>query len=288
MIYGYARCSTNEERQNIDRQIRDIQKLANEKIDKQNIYEEYESGTKVNRTELNKLLDKVKEGDTIVATEVSRITRSTKQLCEILELAKSRKLKLILGTFVVDCTKELDPMTEGMLKMMGVFSEIERNIISQRVKSGMENAKAKGKVVGRPEVTKEDIPANFYKNYQLYKDKKINVTDLSRLCGISRTTVYKYKKLIEDEIVDNHLLDKLEKLIIKMEKDYKNKIYIEEDYKLIIELHNELELKRQESIDKLCSKFDENGTREGTLRLNKKTEELFDRAEDIMVKYTDN
>ena len=197
MIYGYARCSTNEERQNIDRQIRDIQKLIDEKIDKQNIYEEYESGTKVNRTELSKLLDKVKEGDTIVATEVSRITRSTKQLCEILELAKNRKLKLILGTFVVDCTKELDPMTEGMLKMMGVFSEIERNMISQRVKSGMENAKAKGKIVGRPEVTKEDIPANFYKNYQLYKDGKINVTDLSRLCGISRTTVYKYKKLIE-------------------------------------------------------------------------------------------
>ena len=50
-------------------------------------------------------------------------------------------------------------MTEGMLKMMGVFSELERNIISQRVKSGMENAKSKGKAIGRPAVTADDIPA---------------------------------------------------------------------------------------------------------------------------------
>ena len=102
------------------------------------IYREYESGTKTNRAELQKLLDIVKPGDTILATEVSRITRSTKQLCDIIELAKNRKIKLVLGSFVVDCRKELDPMTEGMLKMMGVFAELERNMISQRVKSGME------------------------------------------------------------------------------------------------------------------------------------------------------
>ncbi|WP_072301132.1 recombinase family protein [Ruminococcus flavefaciens] len=93
------------------------------------------------RAELKKLLKIVNTGDTIISTEVSRITRSTKQLCEIIELAKTKHLKLILGTFIVDCSRELDPMTEGMLKMMGVFSELERNIISQRVKSGMEMQK---------------------------------------------------------------------------------------------------------------------------------------------------
>ena len=51
-------------------------------------------------------------------------TRSTKQLCEIIEVAKARRLKLIIGTFVVDCSGTLDPMTDGMLKMMGVFAEI--------------------------------------------------------------------------------------------------------------------------------------------------------------------
>ena len=70
---------------------------------------------------------------------------------------------------MVDCRKELDPMTEGMLKMMGVFAELERNMISQRVKSGMENAKSKGKAIGRPAVTADDIPAIFYRHYPKYQ-----------------------------------------------------------------------------------------------------------------------
>ncbi|MCP8421223.1 recombinase family protein [Clostridioides difficile] len=210
MVYGYARCSTDETKQNIDRQVKELKELG---AKKENIYLEYESGTKLDRVELNRLLEKVKPGDTIVATEVSRITRSTKQLCDILELAQEKKLKLILGGFVVDCTTELDPMTEGMLKMMGVFAEMERNMISQRVKSGMANAKAKGKQIGRRTTTSDDIPTIFMKHYPKYKlgveerekgiDSKdrrgINISELSRLCKMSRTTVYKYIKIIEND-----------------------------------------------------------------------------------------
>ena len=127
MIYGYARCSTDEVKQQIDRQVRELIELG---ATKETIYLEYESGTKTDRVELGKLLKVVKEGDTIVTTEVSRITRSTKQLCEIIELVQVKHLKLVIGAFVVDCSKgELDPMTEGMLKMMGVFAEMERNMI---------------------------------------------------------------------------------------------------------------------------------------------------------------
>ncbi|MCX0368449.1 recombinase family protein [Clostridium perfringens] len=197
MIYGYVRCSTDETKQNIDRQIRDIKLLANEKINY--IYKEFESGTKIDREELNKLLKVVGEGDTIVATEVSRISRSTKQLCEIIELAKDRKLKLILGAFIVDCTKELDPMTEGMLKMMGVFSEMERNMISQRVKSGIANARAKGKQIGRKETTVEDIPLIFIKHYPKLKQREINKSEFSRLTNLSRPTINKYIKILEGE-----------------------------------------------------------------------------------------
>ena len=146
MIYGYARCSTNDKLQDINRQIRELKLFG---ISDTELFTEYESGTKINRTELTKLLNTLSRGDTLVATEVSRITRSTKQLCDILEFAKEKQIKLILGSFVVDCASTLDPMTEGMLKMMGVFSELERNIISQRVKSGMQNAKAKGKSIGK-------------------------------------------------------------------------------------------------------------------------------------------
>lgn len=194
MVYGYARCSTNEELQDINRQVRELLQLG---VPHTNIYREYESGMKTNRVELNRLINTVKSGDTIISTEVSRITRSTKQLCEIIEFAKDRHIKLVLGTFVVDCTKELDPMTEGMLKMMGVFSELERNMISQRVKSGMQNAKAKGRKIGRPTTTAEDIPSVFYKHYPKYKKGEINKAEFSRLCELSYPTIYKYLKLVE-------------------------------------------------------------------------------------------
>ena len=194
MVYGYARCSTNEELQDINRQVRELLQLG---VPHTNIYREYESGMKTNRVELNRLINTVKSGDTIISTEVSRITRSTKQLCEIIEFAKDRHIKLVLGTFVVDCTKELDPMTEGMLKMMGVFSELERNMISQRVKSGMQNAKAKGRKIGRPTTTAEDIPSVFYKHYPKYKKGEINKAEFSRLCELSYPTIYKYLHIVE-------------------------------------------------------------------------------------------
>lgn len=194
MIYGYARCSTNEDLQDVKRQVRDLMMIG---VDEQNIYKEYQSGTKVNRVELNRLLNIVQEGDCIIATEVSRITRSTKQLCEIIEFAKGKRIKLVFGNFVVDCSKELDPMTEGMLKMMGVFSELERNMTSQRVKSGMQNAKAKGKIIGRPATTLEDIPNIFYRHYPKYKNGEINKKEFSRLCNLSYPTIYKYLKIVE-------------------------------------------------------------------------------------------
>lgn len=195
MIYGYARCSTNEKMQDINRQVRELKQQGAADT---TIYLEYESGTKVNRAELQKLLSIVKSGDTIFATEVSRITRSTKQLCDIIELAKEKHIKLVLGSFVVDCTRELDPMTEGMLKMMGVFAELERNMISQRVKSGMENAKAKGKAIGRPTVTADSIPVIFYKHYPKYKKGEINKKEFSRLCNLSYPTIYKYLSIIDE------------------------------------------------------------------------------------------
>ena len=194
MVYGYARCSTNETMQDIDRQVRELKQQG---VKDENIFMEYQSGTKADRIQLSKLLQTVQPSDTIIATEVSRITRSTKQLCEIIELAKQQKLCLLFGSFKVDCTKELDPMTEGMLKMMGVFSELERNMISQRVKSGMENAKAKGMRIGRRPTVLDDIPQAFFKHYPMYKSGGINKREYARLCNLSYPTIYKYLEIIE-------------------------------------------------------------------------------------------
>ena len=200
-IYGYARCSTNEDKQDISRQIRELKDLgANDKT----IFLEHASGTKTDRIEFNKLLDTVKPGDTIVTTEVSRLSRSTQHLCEIISIIKNKQLKLIIGsTMTIDCTKgELDPMTNAFLQMSGVFAELERNIISQRVKSGLDNARAKGKILGRPKVGSEqfEYPKSFYKYYEQWKNKDIKKVEFARLLNVSRPTLDLYIKTYEANI----------------------------------------------------------------------------------------
>lgn len=196
MIYGYARCSTSEKEQDIDRQKRELKELG---ATAETIYFEYESGTKADRAEFNKLLNIVQQGDTIVTTEVSRLTRSTKQLCDIIQLISDKGLKLVIkGSVTIDCANgEIDPMTKSFLQMAGVFAELERNLISARVKSGIDNARAKGKAIGRPKTSKDTIPEVFYKHYPLYKEGRLTKKDLAAICGLSYPTVFKYLALAE-------------------------------------------------------------------------------------------
>ena len=195
MEYGYARCSTNSNKQDIDRQKRELILMG---IKKENIFWEYGTGEKNDREKLQQLLETVKQGDTIACTEVSRLSRSTKQLCEILEFVEKNKIKLIVGTFIVDCRNdEIDPMTMGMLRMMAVFAQMERDITIQRIKSGMENARVKGKQIGRRKTTEDDIPASFFRYYPQYASGGINLSEFARLASLSRNSIYKYLKIVE-------------------------------------------------------------------------------------------
>ena len=197
IVYGYCRCSTSEKRQDINRQIRELFKLG--VLDEKNIYWEYESGTKNDRVEFNKLLDLLEKGDTLCTTEVSRLTRSTSYLCEILKIVQEKHIRLMIGNFTVDCRKDdIDPMTKGMLMMWGVFAEMERDMISARVKSGMQNAVAKGVKLGRPTTDKSNLPMKFLKYYPMYKNNDINVTEFSRLAEVSRKSIYKYIEIMEN------------------------------------------------------------------------------------------
>ena len=88
-------------------------------------------------------------------------------------------------------------MSEAFLQMAGVFSQLELSMIRARVRSGMENAKAKGKQIGRPKVTADDVPSGFLRHYPAYKRGQLNVSELARVCNISRTTAYKYIGILE-------------------------------------------------------------------------------------------
>lgn len=194
MKHGYARCSTNESKQDIDRQVRELKQAGAERI-----FLEYEHGDAAVKCQLSSLLEQAEEGDTIITLEVSRLARSTKQLCEIIEVIRSKHLRLeIVGSITVDCSNgQIDPMTNAFIQMSGVFAELELRIIRERVRSGMANAKAKGAKIGRPQATADDIPANFLRHYPAFKNKQLNVSELARVCDLSRTTVYKYISLLE-------------------------------------------------------------------------------------------
>ena len=193
MIYGYARCSTSEDKQDIQRQIRELKAAGAAEV----VFE-YEHGDAKVKQNLHMLLETATVGDTIITLEVSRLSRSTQQLCEIVEIIKQKRLRLIIvGSITVDCRNgEIDPMSQAFVQMSAVFAELELSIIRARVRSGMRNAAAKGVKISRKPTTKEDIPAMFYKHYPAFAVGKLNVSELARVCGISRPTVYKYLKMV--------------------------------------------------------------------------------------------
>lgn len=192
--YGYARCSTNEDKQDINRQIRELKAAGADEV----IFE-YEHGDAKVKKNLYMLLEMAASGDTIITMEVSRLSRSTQQLCEILDIVKNKHLRLVIvGSITVDCRKgKIDPMSQAFIQMSGVFAELELSMIRDRVRSGMENAKAKGKKVGRPQTTKDNIPPIFYKHYPAFVAGTLNISEFARLCGMSRPTIYKYLRLLK-------------------------------------------------------------------------------------------
>lgn len=187
MTRGYARCSTNESKQDINRQVRELKAAGAEEV-----FLEYEHGDSKVKPQQQAMFELSQAGDTIITLEVPRLARSTQQLCEIIDCVREKHLRLVIvGSITLDCRDgKPDPMSEAFLQMAGVFSQLELAMIRARVRSGMANAKAKGARIGRPQLTADQIPASFLRHYPAYKSGQLNVSELARVCDISRTTVY--------------------------------------------------------------------------------------------------
>ena len=193
--YGFARCSLHEEKgQDLNRQIRELKAAGADEI----ITERIHGDAKI-KPQLDFLLEHIEPNSSLLVTEVSRLSRSTHQLCSILNAIKEKHLRLvILNSVVIDCRNgEIDPMSMAFLQMAGVFSELELSMIRARVRSGMANARAKGKQIGRKPTTKADLPAAFIKHFPSYSNGSMTITELARICGLSRPTVYKYIKMMK-------------------------------------------------------------------------------------------
>ena len=194
MDHGYSRCSANETKQDINRQVRELKSAGAD-----NIFSEYEHGDSKVKRQQEAMFAQAQAGDTILTLEVPRLARSTQQLCEIIERVREKRLRLVIvGSITLDCREgRADPMSEAFLQMAGVFSQLELAMIRSRVRSGMANAKAKGKQIGRPQITADSIPAISLRHYPAFKNGQLNISELARVCDLSRTTVYKYLSLLD-------------------------------------------------------------------------------------------
>ena len=195
MKYLYMRASTNETKQSLQRQ----EKFGRDNnIPESNWFKEFASGANNDRVELNRLLSMVKENDEVYAIDPSRVTRSLKFMMELLDLAKEKKIKLVMGDFILDCTGEISVFTQGQLMMLGLINEIQRLLIVSAVKEGLAASREKGIIGGRPKTNKESIPDIFYKYYPMYKSGKLNKVEFSKLTGLSRSSIYKYIDIVEN------------------------------------------------------------------------------------------
>ena len=123
--YGYARCSTSEDKQDINRQVRELKATGAEEV----IFE-YEHGDAKVKKELHMLLEMVEPGDTIITLEVSRLSRSTQQLCEIIDTIREKHLRLVsVGSITIDCRNgQTDPMAEGCFQLpKNLFQKLPSN-----------------------------------------------------------------------------------------------------------------------------------------------------------------
>ena len=183
MHVAYIRVSTLE--QNEDRQLEAMKKYPIEKF-----FTEKISAKDMNRPELQKMLEFVREGDVVHIHDFSRLARSTKDLLEIVELLKKKGVALVSNKENIDTST---PTGRLMLTMIGAINEFERCNLLERQREGIAIAKAQGKFKGRKEVKADDFNAQ----YQRYLNRELNKAQLAKTLGISRPTL---DKLIRQHI----------------------------------------------------------------------------------------
>lgn len=178
MIIGYARVSTQE--QNLDRQLDNLKARGCERI-----YQEKMTGTKADRPELGKMLDTLREGDTLVVDSFSRLSRSTKDLLGIVERLNATGVNLISLKEQLDTTTSTGKM---MLTMLSALSQFERDVIAERTVDGLKAARARGRKGGRPKAGSEKAKAqamalyqaNAMSNKEIADTVKVSTATLSR------------------------------------------------------------------------------------------------------------
>ena len=165
--------------QNLDRQLDALRKYGVDVI-----YNEKMTGTKRDRPELTKLLDRISEGDTVVIESLSRLGRSTKDLIELTEQFQKK------GAHLISLKESIDTSTSTgklLFTLMSAIAQFERDVIVDRTREGLRSARARGRKGGRPKINAEDIK----KAVKLYNTQQYSIKEIEEMTGVKKSTLYR-------------------------------------------------------------------------------------------------
>ena len=181
MKIGYIRVSTQE--QNTVRQEALMKALGVEAV-----YIDHMSGKTTDRPELLKMMEYVRDGDTVIVESISRFARNTRDLLNLVEQLTAKGVDFVSQKEAIDTTI---PTGKFMLTVFGAVAELEREYIMQRQREGIEIAKQAKKYKGRKPI---DLPPNFDSVIAQWKHGELTATQAMRKLGLKRSTFYRYVK----------------------------------------------------------------------------------------------
>ena len=182
-VFGYARVST--EAQNLDRQLDALKKFGVDYT-----YNEKMTGTKRERPELDKMIDRMTKGDTIVVESLSRLGRSTKDLIELVELFQSKGVNLVSLKESIDTSTSTGKL---LFALMSAIAKFERDVIADRTREGLKSARARGRTGGRPRTDEAQVK----KALKLYYTQQYSIREIEEMTGIKKDTLYRNLNNIE-------------------------------------------------------------------------------------------
>ena len=179
MIIGYARVST--EQQSLNRQIDRLQEAHCERI-----FSDKMSGTKKDRPELSMMMNTIREGDTIIVCELSRLSRKVKDIFDIVE--KIRELGANIKSLKEEWLDTTTPTGKLIFTFIAGICQFERDMIHERTMEGLKAARKRGRMGGRPRIPKDDIEAAM----KMYDSKVFTLAEIEERTGVKRPTLYLY------------------------------------------------------------------------------------------------
>lgn len=182
MVVGYARVSTSE--QNLDTQEDLLRDNGCERI-----FSDVASGVRENRSGLNEMLSYLRKGDIVIVYKTDRIFRSLKNMIDLID--KFNEKGVLFKSISEPAFDTTSANGKFIIQIFGAVAEFERNLISERTKTGLEGARKRKKLLGRPVgASKESLEKYQYAKH-LYDNKDMSIDKACKQAGISKTTFYR-------------------------------------------------------------------------------------------------